>query len=125
MSGSSQCGEEQTFSSENCRFDVADVFDVIVDTRLKCHKTTRVHSKEFAGSQVPFDQHAARMHKRPAIPLKALHNETFSAEKANTQPLLKCDTDAHTFCGGKKRILLSDQFSAYISQADRHNLPGS
>ena len=57
------------------------------------------------------------MNEDPTVTLQALHDETFTAEKADAKAFLKRDADAHALCCGKERILLSDQLTAQRPRA--------
>ena len=45
--------EKETFTAEYCGLDPADILDVVVNGRLKCDKTARIQSKQFAGRRQP------------------------------------------------------------------------
>src|SRR4029453_11316139 len=62
------------------------------------------------------------MYKGPPVTLQALHDESFTAEKAHAQPALEGNADADALRRGEKRVLLSDQFSADLGQMHGNNL---
>src|SRR5688572_4461542 len=62
------------------------------------------------------------MYECPAISLQALHDESFASEQADTELSLESNADADALGGRKKRIFLSNQFSANLTEVDRDDL---
>ena len=121
--GPPQSGEEQAFTAENGRLDLADVLNVVVDTRLECNNASGVDAYDFAGGQRPLGQCAACVDEHPTVALQALHNEPFTAEQADAEAFLKRDTDAYALGRSEKRILLSNAVLRQVQQLDGYDLP--
>ena len=68
-------------------------------------------------------QRAAGVDERPAVALKALHDEPLAAEQADAELPLERDADADAFRGGEKRVLLRDQLAADLGEMDGDDLP--
>jgi hypothetical protein len=77
----------------------------------------------FAAAERAFHQRAAGVDKRPAVALKALHDEALAAEQADAELPLEGDADADALGGGEKRVLLRDQLAADLGEMDRHDFP--
>src|SRR5262249_55292659 len=119
-----QGGEKQAFTAEERRFDIADVFNIEIHAGLKRYQTARIDPEQFTGCERSFDQHSARVHERPTVALKTLHDEAFSTEKPNAQSFLNWTADAAPLGARKKGIFLSDQFPAGLGQPDGHDFSG-
>src|SRR5256885_3006579 len=59
------------------------IFNVVLHGRLQRDETTGIDAKQLTGRESPFDQHAAGVHERPAVPPQPLHDEAFTAEEAD------------------------------------------
>src|SRR3954465_511883 len=102
--------KKKPFATEQRCLDPANELDVVVDGRLEPNDATCIDSENFAGRKDPFVECSTCMNEREAGPGKALHNETFAAERTNAEPLLKSDPDAHAFSRAQERIFLRDEF---------------
>src|SRR5881296_2729873 len=80
--------EEESFSAKQSGFDAADVFNVVIDRRLKRDEASRIHPKHLTRRKCPLDQHAAGVDERPAVAVETLHDETFTAKESDADPLL-------------------------------------
>ena len=69
-------------------------------------------------------QRSARVDERPAVALKALHDEPLAAKQAGAELALKRDADAHALGCGEKRVFLRDKLTANFRQLDGNDLPG-
>src|SRR5213593_290968 len=116
--------EEESFSAKQSGFDAANVFNVVIDGRLKRDETAGIDAQHLTRLKRPFDQHAAGMHERPAVAVQPLHDEAFTAKEPYADPLLKSNSDTHAFCRREKRVLLRDQLAANIGKPDRNDLSG-
>ncbi len=81
--------EEQAFAAEKRALDVADVLDVVVDTRLKGDETSRVDAQRFTRSELALINRAAGVNEREAVALQALQDEAFAAEESAPSRLVK------------------------------------
>src|SRR5262245_38582192 len=113
-----QGGKEQSFSSEEGRFNLPNKFNVIMDRRLESSKAAGIDADHLAWCQNPFHECPAGMNKCETIPLQSLHDESFTTKKTNTNLFLEGDTERHTFCRCQERIFLGDQFTSNISEMD-------
>lgn len=106
--GAAQGGEEQAFTAEQGRLDVADQLDVVVDAALESDDATGVDPEGLANCERALVQGAAGVDESETVTGQALHDEALAAKQAGAEPALKGDADAHAPGGAQEGVLLSD-----------------
>jgi hypothetical protein len=114
--------KEKTLPAEEHRFDISGALNVIINGRLEGDNAPGIHAQHFAGGKIPLQESAAGVNESPAIALQTLHDEPFSAEQTDAQPLLEGNADADTFGRAKKGILLRKELATDFLQMNRDDL---
>src|SRR5690242_11632027 len=83
--GTCECCQEEAFSAEDRRPNIADQLHVVIHRRLEGDQVTSLHLQHFAGAKREIDVIAARMHEHGAGSGQFLENKSFAAQKSGAQ----------------------------------------
>src|SRR3990172_6580679 len=122
LAGARHARVEETLAAEDRRLDASHELDVVGVRGLERHETAGVHPKVLAGAELLLHDGASRMEKCEPIAFEALHDETFTAEEADSDLLLKRDADRDPLGGAQKRVLLADELSPHAMEIGGGNL---
>ena len=113
--------EEEPLAAEERGLDALHHLDVVGHRGLEADDAAGVDAQDLARAEVALHEHPAGVDEGPAVALEPLHDEALAAEKADAEPLLEGDADAHALGGREEGVLLHDQLAAELREVHRHD----
>ncbi len=81
LTRTTQCCEEQPFTSKQCILDATYKLDIVIDGLCVSHQATSIHAEEFSCLQFSFKHVTTCMYEGHTITFQLLHDETFSTKQ--------------------------------------------
>ena len=124
MAGTLQGGKEKALAPENCRFDIAHVFNVIMHGPGQGDQTPGINTQHLTCGQFFFHNGAAGMDKGKAVAIELLHDEPLSTKKGGPYFFLESHADGNSLGRTEKGIFLTDNAAIVFFQIQGDDLAG-